>query len=115
MGILMRMWRHLEIRRSRRRLAREQLESTLPSVHGFAIRSKKRSSQLFRQQFSLLVSRPSFLFKSGKLQHGAHVRCVSRIRKDGVQESLRQYVRSHGKCEHVYQLIGFWSQEMSTQ
>src|SRR5437879_412333 len=98
--------------RSRRRLAREQLESTLPSVRGFDIRSKKRSSPLFRRQFRSIVSRPTSSFK---LQHVAHVRCVRRIGKDHVPESFYGYVRSHGQCEDVYQLVGFWSQEMCTQ
>ena len=53
--------------RSRRRLAREQLESTLPSVRGFDIRSKKRSSPLFRRQFRSIVSRPTSSFKSRQI------------------------------------------------
>src|SRR5258708_37953536 len=48
-------------------------------------------------------------------QHVAHVGCVRRIGKDGVPESLCRYVRSHGDCEHVYQFLGFCSQEMGTQ
>src|SRR5437879_2026917 len=63
---------------------------------------------------------PSFEFAPSQIpqarsQHVTHVGGVGRIRKDGVPESLCRYVRSDGKCEHVYQLVGLWSQEMGTQ
>src|SRR5229473_5143047 len=57
----------------------------------------------------------SLIQKPGKLQHVAHVGCVCWVGKDGVPESFYRYVSSHGQCEDVYQLVGFWSQEMRTQ
>src|SRR5438105_15667902 len=97
------------------RSGKQQLDAktTLPRAATLAANVRRERGPFWFDCFVLRMIAISSA--SSRLQHVANIRCVGRISKNCVPEGRCCYVGSHRQCEHIYQLVGFRSEEMSAQ